>query len=62
MRPLGKSEFDDGSDLRTPLQQAYGAGDPNSDVWTGALPEAPESPGEALARHLAETLAEQEPS
>lgn len=43
MTAIGKSEFDDGSDLRTALQQAYGAGDPTSDVWSGTHPGVPEA-------------------
>lgn len=38
MRANDKSEFDDGSDLRSPLQQAYGAGEPEGDTFAGLDP------------------------
>lgn len=38
MSTIGPSEFDNGSDLRTDLQKAYGAGEEDNPIWNADHP------------------------
>ena len=51
---IGKSEFDQGGDYRTPLQKEYGAGDAEGATFSGL-----DSKAEALQR-LADAQLEKE--